>query len=90
MKLFSGGVFQKKKNGGALADDIEAGNDTPAFIEISSVRSGISNNGGGHNTTSSRNVVIRTSSYRAPAPTMQQQGPVLSGFDDSDDDESYR
>lgn len=80
MKLFSGGVFQKKRNG-ALADDIEAGNDTPAFIEISSVRSGISN---GH---ASRNVEIRTSSYRAPPP---QQGPVLSGFDDSDDDESYR
>ncbi len=81
MKLFSGGVFQKKKNG-ALADDIEAGNDTPAFIEISSVRSGISN---GH---ASRNGVVRTSSYRAPP--VHQQGPVLSGFDDSDDDESYR
>jgi hypothetical protein len=77
MKLFSGGVFQRKKNG-ALADDIEAGNDTPAFIEISSVRSGMSNGQAG------RSVVVRTPSYKAP------QGPVLSGFDDSDDDESCR
>ena len=85
MKLFSGGVF-KKRNNGPLADDIEAGNDTPAFIEISSVRSGISNG------NASRNVVIRssTSSYRAPHPQQQHpQQPVLSGFDDSDD-ESYR
>lgn len=89
MKLFSGGVF-KKRNNGPLADDIEAGNDTPAFIEISSVRSGLSNGN-----AANRNVVIRssTSSYRAPHPQQQQQyqpqQPVLSGFDDSDD-ESYR
>ena len=36
MKLFTGGMFGKK---GILNDEVAA-DDTPAFIEISSVRSG--------------------------------------------------
>lgn len=69
MKLFSGGVFRKK--GPALNGDV-AEDGAPAFIEISSVRSGMSRGGAGDDMSiksgmSRASGVSKTGSYRAPA-----------------------
>ncbi len=75
MKLFSGGVFRRKKHG-VLNDDVdydEDGEGTPAFIEISSVRSGASRGASGS----------ITGSYAPPAVE-----PVISAFENESDSDS--
>ena len=76
MKLFSGGVSRKNKKG-ALNDDIVNGDGTPAFIEISSIRSGMST--GGDDVASVKSSSSRRSnkagSYKAPASPVEQ--PVI-------------
>ena len=78
MKLFSGGVFRKKQKG-ALNDEIANGDGTPAFIEISSIRSGMSMGGGGDDAVSVKSSSSRRSnkagSYKAPASPVEQ--PVI-------------
>lgn len=94
MKLFQGGVFRRKKTG-TLNDDMidEEEGDAPAFIEISSVRSGA-----GRNVTDLSGAEEEDGDedgdgrgYVAPSmsePVMSE--PVISGFDhEGDDDDSF-
>lgn len=79
MKLFNGGVFRKKK-GPTLNGEIAGAESAPAFIEISSIRSGISR-GGGDDMSVKSGVSKSAGSYKAPA----EPAIFENESDDSDD-----
>lgn len=82
MKLFTGGVFRKPRVGGSLNIPGDDGNgNTPAFIEIASVRTGLSSRGGGVGADNSSVISAssgvsetssRASSYVAPVETLTE------------------